>query len=59
LLGHIAWRFAIPLCIGVIPGARVGAHWTIRSSDRSLRLAVGTLLGAVAVIYAIGELLAL
>jgi uncharacterized membrane protein YfcA len=59
LLGHIAWRFAIPLSVGVVPGARIGAHVTIRSPDRTLRLAVGSLLGAIAVVYAIGELLAL
>jgi uncharacterized membrane protein YfcA len=59
LLGHIAWRFAIPLCIGVIPGARIGAHLTISSSDRALRISVGTALGLIAIVYAIGELLAL
>ena len=58
-LGHIAWKFAIPLSIGVIPGARIGAHFTINASDRTLRLAVGSMLGALAVVYAIGELLAL
>ena len=37
LLGHIDWAFALPLCIAVIPGAQVGAHLAIRSSDRALR----------------------
>jgi uncharacterized membrane protein YfcA len=59
LLGHIAWRFAIPLSIGVIPGARIGAHLTIRASDRALRITVGSMLGLISVIYAAGELLAL
>jgi uncharacterized membrane protein YfcA len=59
LLGHIAWRFAIPLSIGVIPGARIGAHLTIKSSDRALRITVGTMLGAISLVYAISELLAL
>jgi len=59
LLGHINWAFAIPLCIGVIPGARIGANITIAASDRTLRLSVGTALGIIALIYAIGELLAL
>jgi uncharacterized membrane protein YfcA len=58
-LGHIAWRFAIPLCIGVIPGARIGAHLTISSSERRLRISVGSALGAIALIYAVGELIAL
>ena len=59
LLGHIDWTFAIPLAIGVIPGARIGAHFTITASDRVLRYTVGTALGAIAIIYAAGEVLAL
>lgn len=59
LLGHIDWAFALPLCIAVIPGARVGAHLAIRSSDRVLRLSVAIVLGSIAVIYAIGEVAAL
>ncbi len=59
LLGNIVWSFAIPLSIGVIPGAQVGAHLAIRSSDRALRLSVGIVLGAIAVLYAVGEILAL
>jgi uncharacterized membrane protein YfcA len=59
LLGDIDWRFALFLTIGVIPGARVGAAATLRSSDRRLRVAVAAFLGAIAVVYAVGELLAL
>ncbi|HEY3722190.1 MAG TPA: sulfite exporter TauE/SafE family protein [Acidimicrobiia bacterium] len=59
LLGHIDWAFALPLCIAVIPGARVGAHLAIRSSERGLRLSVAIVLGSIAVIYAAGELWAL
>lgn len=59
LLGHIDWAFALPLCVGVIPGARLGAHLAIRSSDRALRLSVAWVLGTIAVIYAVGEVLAL
>jgi uncharacterized protein len=59
LLGHIDWAFAIPLCIAVIPGARVGAHLAIRSSDRGLRLSVAIVLGTIAIIYAAGEIAAL
>ena len=58
-LGHIDWMFALPLCVGVIPGAQIGAHLTIQSSDRTLRLLVGGVLGGIAVAYAIGEVLAL
>ena len=59
LLGHIDWAFALPLCIAVIPGARVGAHLAIRSSERGLRLSVAIVLGSIAVIYAAGEVWAL
>jgi uncharacterized protein len=59
LLGHIDWAFAIPLSIGVIPGARIGAQLTIAASDKTLRYSVGAVLGIVATIYAVGEILAL
>ena len=36
-----------------VPGAQIGAHFTINASDRTLRLSVGTALGIIAVIYAI------
>ncbi len=58
-LGHINWLYALPLCVGVVPGARFGAHLTIQSSDRTLRLLVGVVLGVIAVAYAAGETLAL
>ena len=58
-LGHIDWLYALPLCVTVIPGARLGAHLTIRSSDQTLRVLVGTVLGVIAIVYAVGETLAL
>ena len=58
LLGHIDWLYALPLCVGVIPGAAIGAHLALRSSDRTLRLLVGTVLGAIAIFYATIEILA-
>jgi uncharacterized membrane protein YfcA len=57
-LGHIDWTFAGALTVGAIPGARVGAHFTISASDRLLRYGVGALLGVIAVIYGVGEVLA-
>ena len=57
--GDINWTFALALAAGVIPGARIGAHFTIATNDRTLRYTVGSALGAIAVIYGIGELLAL
>lgn len=59
VLGHVDWGFAIPLSIAVIPGARIGANLAIRASDRALRLMVATVLGAVAIVYAASELIAL
>jgi uncharacterized membrane protein YfcA len=58
-LGHINWTFAIALAIGVIPGAQIGAHFTINAADRALRYSVGAALGIIATIYGIGEVLAL
>jgi uncharacterized membrane protein YfcA len=57
-LGHINWTFAIPLAIGVIPGAQVGARITIAATERRLRTSVGAALGIIALIYAGGELIA-
>ena len=57
--GDINWSFAIALAIGVIPGAQIGAHFTIASDDRTLRYTVGAALGIIAVIYAAGEIAAL
>jgi uncharacterized membrane protein YfcA len=58
-LGHINWTFALGLAIGVIPGAQIGAHITIGANERKLRYAVGALLGVLAIIYGVGEILAL
>jgi uncharacterized protein len=58
-LGHIDWTFAGALAVGVIPGARIGAHFTINANDRLLRYSVGSTLGVIAVIYGVGEMLAL
>ena len=57
-LGNIDWLYALPLCVGIVPGARIGSHLAIRSSDRALRLIVGSGLGTLAAVYAVGELLA-
>jgi uncharacterized protein len=58
-LGHIDWTFAIALSVGVIPGARIGAHFTINAGDRLLRYFVGAALGIISLIYGVGEVLAL
>lgn len=60
LLGGIDWwPWAILLSIGVIPGARLGAAMAVKASDAKLRRAVGSFLVVIAVIYFVGEILAL
>ncbi|HZN14790.1 MAG TPA: sulfite exporter TauE/SafE family protein [Acidimicrobiales bacterium] len=59
LIGGVDWRFALCLGVGVIPGARLGAHLAIRAGDTRLRRAVALFLGVIAVIYAAGEIAAL
>jgi uncharacterized membrane protein YfcA len=58
-LGHIDWTFAIALAVGVIPGARIGAHFTINAGDKLLRYSIGTALGIISAIYGVGEVVAL
>lgn len=59
VLGHIAWRFAVPLLIGVIPGAQVGARLSFASSDVLVRRLFGWSVLAMSVVYGISELLGL
>jgi uncharacterized membrane protein YfcA len=57
--GDIDWTYAIALAVGVIPGARIGARFTIATDDKTLRYTVGAALGIIAIIYAAGEISAL
>jgi uncharacterized membrane protein YfcA len=57
--GHIDWRVAALLIVGVVPGARIGAHLAIAATDRRLRLTVSAFLFLTAILYGGGELLAL
>ncbi len=59
LLGHIDWAFALPLMVGVVPGARIGARLTIGSSERTIRLLFGALIVVLALVYGASELAAL
>jgi uncharacterized membrane protein YfcA len=56
---HIDWAFALPLCIGVIPGAQIGSRLAIKAADRSLRRFTGIVLGTIALVYAAAEVIAL
>lgn len=58
-LGNIDWRFALLLAVGVVPGAQLGARLTIAADDRRLRVVVAAFLGAMALAYGVGELVAL
>jgi len=58
-LGHVNWRFALPLAIGIVPGARVGAHITVGASEQLMRLVAGSLLIVVSIVYLAGEVAAL
>jgi uncharacterized membrane protein YfcA len=55
-LGHISWAFALLLVIGVIPGARFGARFTLNGSDRRLQLLMGLFFTVLALSYGFGEL---
>lgn len=57
-LGDIDWRLALCLAVGAVPGARLGASLSMRTSDRRLRLAVAGFLGLLSVVYGISELVA-
>ncbi|MCU0269456.1 MAG: sulfite exporter TauE/SafE family protein [Acidimicrobiales bacterium] len=57
LLGHIDWTFALLLMVGVVPGAQLGSHLTLRASDRSVRRWFGIFLLLVAVLFGGLELL--
>jgi uncharacterized protein len=56
LLGGIDWSYAVPLAIGVVPGARLGSGLAIRATERGLRLAVAGLLATIAAVYAAAEI---
>jgi uncharacterized protein len=57
--GTVDWAFALPLCLGVIPGAHLGSRWTVGASDRQLRVFIGVGLGLLGVAYFVAETVAL
>jgi hypothetical protein len=56
LLGHIDWRLALLLALGVVPGALIGARLTERASEGTVRIAFAVLLAVVGVWLAVSEL---
>jgi uncharacterized membrane protein YfcA len=59
LEGDIDWRFALLLCVGVVPGAAIGSGLTVRTVEQRLRVAVGTFMSVLAVVYGVGEVIVL
>ena len=59
LLGHINWAVALLLAVGVVPGATLGSHITVNTSDRTLRLLCGVFFIVLALVYGGAELHAL
>lgn len=55
-LGHVNWVIAIPLALGAIPGAQVGAKLTVAASDRTIQVLFATLVVVIAVVYGVTEL---
>jgi uncharacterized membrane protein YfcA len=58
-VGDIDWRTAILLSVGVVPGARLGSHLSVRAAEARLRTTVAAFLGVIAVAYAVSEATAL
>lgn len=58
-LGNIEWSIVLALTIGVVPGARIGARLALGARERTLRLAVGGFLLALAIAYGASELVSL
>ncbi len=55
-IGDIDWTIASGLILGVIPGSWLGSRWSMRASDRRLRISVSVVLTVIAIIYGITEL---
>lgn len=59
VLGHIDWTYALPLMIGVVPGARIGSRLTIGADERTIRRLFGIVIVVFAVIYGASEIAAM
>lgn len=56
VLGHINWSLAGLLSLGAVPGGYLGARATVRVKSRTIGLAFGLFLLAVALILGVSEL---
>lgn len=59
ILGHVDWPVALLLAVGVVPGARIGSHLTVKATDSTLRLLCGIFFVVLALFYGGAELRAL
>lgn len=50
-LGHVDWHYALPLALGIVPGARLGARVTVGASERTMQRVCGVLLVVLALVY--------
>jgi uncharacterized membrane protein YfcA len=57
IAGNVDWIAALLLCLGVVPGARLGASLAIRARVRTLRMVMAATLTIVALTYAGSELM--
>lgn len=55
MLGHIDWMYALPLMLGVVPGARVGSRITVGASDRTIRTLFGVFVLVIGVVFGVTE----
>ncbi len=55
-IGNVDVSLALALCVGVIPGAVLGARLTVAASETHVRTAFALFLGAVGVVLGVNEL---
>ena len=58
IVGSIDWRFGVLLAIGVVPGAMLGSKIVIGASEDRLRIGMAIFLVVVAVVFGVGEIIA-
>jgi uncharacterized membrane protein YfcA len=58
-LHHISWSLVLYLVIGSIPGAYLGARFSIRTGERSLYLLFGLLLAVFGVVFIVNEIISM
>jgi uncharacterized membrane protein YfcA len=57
--GTVNWVYALPLCIGVVPGASLGARFAIAATDRHLRVVIAWSFTVIGLAYGTAEIILL